>query len=85
MGNGMMGCAGGLGMMGTGLLLFILLLVVIGYVAYRLGQNKSQASGAGGSSVGQSRGDEALEVVRHRYAQGEIDREQYERLRRDLA
>jgi putative membrane protein len=74
-----------MGMMGTGLLLFILLLVAVGYVAYRLGQNKSQTNVNGGGSSLQGRRDEALEVVRRRYAQGEIEREEYERLRRDLA
>jgi uncharacterized membrane protein len=71
-------------MMGVGLLLFILLLVAIGYVAYRLGQNQSSGSG-GGRGTPPARADEALETARRRYAQGEIDREEFERLRRDLA
>jgi putative membrane protein len=73
-----------MGMMGVGLLLFILLLVAVGYIAYRLGQNKSNGAG-GGSRTIQPGPDDALEVVRRRYAQGEIDREEFERLRRDLA
>jgi putative membrane protein len=71
-------------MMGVGLLLFILLLVAIGYVAYRLGQNQSNGS-VGRRGTTPARTDEALETVRRRYAQGEIDREEFERLRRDLA
>jgi putative membrane protein len=73
-----------MGMMGAGFLLFILLLVAIGYVAYRLGQSQSNGP-EGGGRADQTRGDKALEAVRRRYAEGEIDREEFERLRRDLA
>lgn len=40
----------------------------------------------GGSPRAQedSDGDPALEILRHRYAAGEITREEYERMRRDL-
>lgn len=31
------------------------------------------------------RADRALEILRERYARGEIDRETYERMKRDLA
>lgn len=79
----MMGCTGGMGMMGVGLLLFILLLVGIGYAAYRIGQSSSGPSRSGREGLG--REDEALEAVRRRYAEGKIDREEFERLRRDLA
>lgn len=78
--NGMMGCGAGMGMMGAGLLFFILLLLVIGYVGYRIGQGRP-----GSASRGSESGDQALEVARRRYAQGEIDREEFERLRRDLS
>lgn len=70
-------------MMGTGLLLFILLLVVIGYVAYRLGQNRP--NGTTSDRAAPVRSDEALELARKRYAEGKIDRDEFERLRRDLA
>ena len=70
-------------MMGVGLLLFILLLVAIGYVAYRLGQNQSSAPAS--SRVETVHGDEALELARKRYAEGKIDRDEFERLKRDLA
>ncbi|MEX2541403.1 MAG: SHOCT domain-containing protein [Trueperaceae bacterium] len=81
MGDGVMGCAGGLGMMGLGLLLVILLFVIVGYLAYRFGQSTGPR-GAGGAV--QTRSDEALEAARARYARGEIGREEFERLKRDL-
>ena len=36
------------------------------------------------SSASTSRGDSALEILKARYAKGEITREQYEAMRRDL-
>lgn len=79
----MMGCAGG---MGFGLLLGLLLLVAVGYVAYRIGESQSSGGGPGSVRSNRSgRADEAVDVARRRYAQGEISREEFERLRRDLA
>lgn len=76
-------CAGG---MGVGLLLVLLLLAVIGYIAYRLGQSQSNGEGTGRNPGRRSeRGDEALEMARIRYAKGEISREEFEQIRRDLA
>lgn len=83
--DGMMGGMCG-GAMGIGLLLGLLLLVAVGYVAYRFGQLK--ANGAETSRSPGSRGereDHALEIARRRYAQGEISREEFDALRRDLA
>jgi putative membrane protein len=85
MGNGMMTgmCAGG---MGIGLLLGLLLLVAVGYVAYRLGQSHSAGGGPGQGPGGRSGStDEALDLARKRYARGEVSREEFEQLRRDLA
>ena len=69
-------------MMGFGLLLFILVLLVVGYVAYRLGQN--QSSGPRNSRLSTLQSDEALDLARRRYAEGKIDRDEFERLKRDL-
>ena len=69
--------------MGFGLLLFILVLVVIGYVAYRFGKNQSSSPRESASAA--VRSDEALELARKRYAEGKIDRDEFERLKRDLA
>ena len=68
-------------MMGFGLL-FVLL--VVGAVAYAGGWRPQfgQWSEAGNSA---GRGNNnALEILRERYARGEIDKEQYERMRSDL-
>jgi putative membrane protein len=47
------------------------------------------AQGSRGSSQGHrqepSRENEALEILRRRYAAGEIDREEFERMRADLS
>lgn len=74
-------------MMGGGLLLFILVLVGVGYVAYRLGQDRlghDRPNGPASEQAAPVHRDEALEAVRRRYAEGEIEREEFERLRRDL-
>jgi putative membrane protein len=85
MGNGMMGsmCAGG---MGIGLLLGVLLLAAVGYVAYRLGRSQLKSGGSVGAPGDRTdTADEAVDVARKRYASGEISREEFEQLRRDLA
>lgn len=84
---GMMeGCWGGFGWMGAAMLfnfllgLGLLALVVVGVVfAVRW-----LARASGESPRDRSRGD-ALEIVRTRYARGEISREEFDRLRRELA
>jgi len=64
-------------MMGFGLLLPIGLILVL---AYALGWLPQRSSPAGSGS---GEGD-AMELLRQRYARGEIDREQFERMREDL-
>lgn len=81
-GGGMMGWGlGGLGM-GVGglftLLLWGLLIVGIVFGVRWLWDRGRPAPG------GQSH-DSAVEILRRRYAQGEIDREEFEAKRRDLA
>lgn len=78
MDGGMM-CGGG---MAFGGLLVLLLFGLVGYVAYRAGKSRVEESGTNDVS---SRTSDALEIARLRYAQGEITREEYEQLRRDLA
>ena len=83
MDGGMM-CGGG---MAFGGLLVLLLFGLVGYVAYRVGKSRAEGSRAeeSGTSAASSRPSDALEIARLRYAQGEIAREEYEQLRRDLA
>lgn len=78
-------------MMGGGglltiLIVLVLLVLVIGGAAVAVVWFARQ--GSTGSSAGQARGsrtgDDALEVLRRRYAAGEIDREEFERMREEL-
>ncbi len=82
---------GGWGMMGSGMwggwmflmpIFFIIFwgLVIWGIVALVRGLNGSR-----GSDSGSSRPDSALEVLKKRYARGEIDKEEYEEKKKDLA
>ncbi|MFC2020899.1 SHOCT domain-containing protein [Chloroflexota bacterium] len=81
----------GLGMMGSGMwggwmflmpILFILFwgLVIWGIVALVRGLSQP-----GGSDSASNRSDSALEVLKMRYARGEIDKNEYEEKKRDLA
>lgn len=63
-------------MMGFGL---ILTLGIIGAVAYALGW-RPQFNQPGPTATSQS----PLEILKARYARGEISREEYEQMRRDL-
>jgi putative membrane protein len=63
-------------MMGFGL---ILTLVVIGAIAYALGW-RPQFNQSGPAKMDQT----PLEILKARYARGEISREEYEQMRRDL-
>ena len=63
-------------MMGFGL---IVPLVLIGAVAYALGW-RPQFNQSGPAQTGQT----PLELLKERYARGEIGREEYDQMRRDL-
>lgn len=68
---------------GMGMLhgLLWLVLVVLGIVVLvRLISRDSRPSGAGSGS-----GESALDILAKRYARGEIDRDEFETKRRDLA
>ncbi|HEX9796300.1 MAG TPA: SHOCT domain-containing protein [Anaerolineales bacterium] len=65
-------------MMGFGLILPILLIALL---AYALGWlPRRPANGQGGPQSGTN----AVDILRQRYARGEIDREQFERMVADL-
>jgi len=83
---GMGSCWGGFGWMGAAMLfnflvgLGLLALVVAGVIfAIRW------LAGASRESPGDGSKNDALEIVRTRYARGEISREEFDRLRRELA
>ncbi len=64
------------------MLLFWLLLSGggVAFVAWAVRRSRVGASGGGTGS----RPNEALEILRHRYVQGEITSEQFEQMKRDL-
>ncbi len=74
----MMGPGFGMGFGGLGMILFwgLVLLGVVWIV-----QTLAQRPPTSGS---QREGDRALEILRERYARGEIPREEFERLKQDL-
>ena len=79
----MMGDWGGWGWgMGFGWIFMMLfwVLIVLGVVV--LAKWLFSAGGSGGRSGGS--GKSALDILKERYARGEINREQYEQMRRDL-
>lgn len=63
-------------MMGSGL---VLLLVIVGAIAYALGW-RPQLNQMGHTQTRET----PLELLKARYARGEISREEYEQMRRDL-
>ena len=60
----------------------LLLVVLVGAIAYALGWRPqfNQAGQAGPAQTGQT----PLEILKARYARGEISREEYDQMRRDL-
>lgn len=80
-GMGGMGSWGGIGMGfgGIGMLLLVGLVILAIYLAVR--QSGRGGSARGGSAQG---GDRSLEILRERYATGEIDRDTFERMKRTL-
>lgn len=61
------------------LLLIIGLLVIVGAIAYALGW-RPQSNERGPAQSGQT----SIEILKARYARGEISREEYDQMRRDL-
>jgi len=74
-GGGMMGY-GGYGGMYAGLLIIIAIAVVV-YIVY------TRNIGSGGGSFG-GRRESPMDILKTRYAKGEISKEEFERLKRDL-
>jgi uncharacterized membrane protein len=68
-------------MMGLGLLIPVLL---IGAVAYAAGWRPQFPSSGQGQAPGGPAKDDPLDIVRERYARGEISSEEYRRTQEDL-
>ena len=78
-GYGMMDGFGGTWMTGLGFLFW--LLVVAGVVALVIWIVRTSSQRGTGTSP---QGPDALEIARRRYASGEISKEQYDQLKKDL-
>ena len=65
------------GWMGTGMWVFWILLIVVIVLLVR-------ALGSGGSAAPPPRQETPLEILKARYARGEIDDEEFQRRRREL-
>ncbi len=84
---------GGWGMMGPGMmggfgwwwLMPIFFIIFWGLVIWGIVALVRGMSGSRGSDSGSSRPDSALEVLKKRYARGEIDKKEYEEKKKDLA
>ena len=64
---------------------WIVPLIMLGFVVVAaLTMRSFMGGGACGHTAARSGGDDALDIARRRYAAGEITREQYEEMRRDL-
>ncbi len=74
------------GMMFGGLMMLLFWggLIALGFLAFRaLTRSGGWQSGNANASTDQP-GNNALAILKERYARGEIDKEQYERMRSDL-
>lgn len=79
MGWGPMGYGWGGGLLGM-LLMLLFLALIVGGVVLVVRSLVGQGPGDGGAG----RGDSALDIVRRRYASGEISKEEFERMKADL-
>jgi putative membrane protein len=80
MGPGMMGGYGyGHGFIGTILLAIVVAAVVIGIIVLIRGTSAGHRPHGGGTST-----DEAMDILRSRYAKGEIDKEEFEERKKAL-
>ena len=68
----------GFGWMGWSWILLALVVAVVVYLAVRLAQQKEDGRGGG-------RGESPMDILKKRYARGEISREEFERIKKDLS
>lgn len=67
--------------MGGGVLMWIVLLVIIGFVVYYFAKNKN-ANGFNSSQ--QVQGPDAMEIAKIRLAKGEISSEEFEDIKKNI-
>ncbi len=77
MGSGMMGGFGAMGLMG------VFWIAVLGLIIWAV-VAAARGTGQSGSFDSASRSDSALEILKKRYARGEINKEEYEARKKDL-
>jgi putative membrane protein len=77
-GYGMMNGYGGSWMMEFGLLWWLLIAGVVVLIVWAVRASSRQGTGSS------PHGPDALEIARRRYASGEISKEQFEQLKKDL-
>lgn len=75
---------GGMLFGGLMMLLFWGGLIVLGFLAFRFISRSGGWQSKDASHTPFRRDDKALAILKERYARGEIDKEQYERMRSDL-
>ena len=63
-----------------GISMWLLLIVIIGLVVYLIVRAQKNQS-----SAGQRGGETPMDIAKERYARGEITKEEYEQLKKDLA
>ena len=77
MGSGMMGGFGAMGLMG------IFWIVVVGLIIWAV-VAAARGTGQSGSSDSAGHSESALEILKRRYARGEINKAEYEEKKKDL-
>jgi putative membrane protein len=80
--GGMMGGFGGYWMLFM-IPIGLIILVIIGYVVWRAVNWGNSCCGTGQYGHYEDRGN-AMEILRQRYARGEISKEQYEQMKKDI-
>jgi putative membrane protein len=70
--------------MGWGWLILLILVVIVLAVLLVPRGRSSRSQAGGGTAYPPSSSDRAQEILKERYARGEISREEYEEMRRDL-
>lgn len=74
----------GWSMMGGGWLVWLLLLITVGVVIWRLMRSASSSGSVEPTDLPRSHRETPLEILQNRYARGEISKQQFEQMRTDL-